>query len=224
MNKQALIFVVISILLFVLIQDDHWLIGWDLLDLIFLTALLIGIDRKWGANYFSGLFIVSLFNRETALFIPLWMFLDAYSKKNRKMIAYSALLAMIGIVVICLLRENLFLGSSQVFEGKQIGMDTTHPIGNYYWLGKNIASPFNTYPPWKPGLDLIPAIVIGTIGYFAFQWKSLNATNRNIVILMVAMAATIFTIAVIHESRQWLILMPFIIYLIRNENTSTQTD
>jgi hypothetical protein len=214
MKSNALIFTTISILLFILIQDEHWLYGWDFLDMIFLTALLIGIDRKWNLKFFTILFVLALTNRETALFIPLWIFIDSISKKQFKITAYSIGLALVGIGAIYFLRENLFLGSCQGY----IGMDATHPYGNHFWLKENLSSPLKTFPPWKPELSLIPAISIATILYFACQWKSLNTTNRSIVILMVSMAAIIFFTVVIHETRSWFVLIPFIIYLIHSKS------
>ena len=218
MKNRALIFTILSVLLFVLIQDEHWLLGWDFLDMIFLTLLLIGIDRKWNVFYFTGLFIVALFNRETALFIPLWMFLDAFSKKDRKKIGYSIVLAMIGIAVIYLLREN-FYGSYQFYKTHSIytGLDTTQAIyGNHFWLMENLSNPISTFPPWKSELSLIPLIMIVITGYFTLQWRSLNITNKNIVLLMISMVILIFTTAVIHETRTWFILIPYIIYLMQN--------
>jgi hypothetical protein len=60
----------------------------------------------------------------------------------------------------------------------------------------------------------VPAIVIATIGYFAFQWKELARVERCIVIFLAAMAGILFVTVVIHETRSWFITIPFIVYLI----------
>ena len=62
---------------FSFLLSPPWLYAWDYLDIIgfILFADFVLSDRSW--RWFAVLFSVSLFNRESAFYISLWMMLDA---------------------------------------------------------------------------------------------------------------------------------------------------
>ena len=205
MKFNAIIVVIISTLLFILIQDEHWLLGWDFLDIIFMTILLIGIDRKWNARYFTGLFIIALFNRESALYIPLYMLIDSTMNKRYKLAVYSFVLIFIGFAAIYLLRER-FISSCQPYIGLDgSNMDYIHG-GSFKWFLFNISNLFYTYPPWKISFDIVPAAII----YIATMVKR-DAIGIMIWIIIIS----IFYFGAIHEVRMYLILLPLFIYNFR---------
>ena len=216
--NRSLSMLFLSITLFVLIQDERWLLGWDLLDMVFMTALLIGIDRKWNDIYFAGIFMVAIFNRETALFIPAWMMFDGLLTRSTSRKLISVALIAFGIGAIYILRETPFYYSNQVFNGQVIGTDSSHINGNHFWLWDNLTHPFTTYPPWMYRLDLIPAIIVATVAYFAMQWNRQNTINKGVILLLASMVAVIVSTVVIHETRCWFITLPFILYLIEKSS------
>ena len=60
------------------------LFGWDFLDIIILTILLILIDKKVNIWGYVVLFTVAIFNRESALFIPVWLIIDSFNNKKER--------------------------------------------------------------------------------------------------------------------------------------------
>jgi hypothetical protein len=211
--SKAMLYVTISVLAFVLIQDYRFLYGWDLPDAIFFTALLIGIDRKWGAAYYTALFAVAFLNRESSFFVPAWMFMDAISKRRFGLVAYSVALSVVGMAGVYFLREHFFITSYHSY----VGSDTVHStFANQFWLQENVLNFFHTWSPWSrwmPSIDLIPAMMLSAVGYFVWKWWSLSGNEKNIVLLCSLMVATIFCFSVIHETRAWLMLIPFLVYL-----------
>ena len=71
---------VILAFMFLALQGARFLYGWDFLDMIILTTLLIFIDRKANIWAYIMLFTVAIFNRESALFIPVWLIIDGFRK------------------------------------------------------------------------------------------------------------------------------------------------
>jgi hypothetical protein len=67
-------------MLLCLLSNKYWLYAWDQYDIIifilFADFVLSGKDWRW----FIVLFAVGIFNRESALFISLWMILDPLAK------------------------------------------------------------------------------------------------------------------------------------------------
>ena len=72
--------VIMLAFMFLALQGARFLYGWDFLDLIILTTLLILIDRKVNIWGFVALFVVAIFNRESALFIPVWLIIDNFKR------------------------------------------------------------------------------------------------------------------------------------------------
>ena len=68
---------------FVLLQDDRWLQAWDFYDLLFFVCLAYAIHRRLEARRVVPLFLVMLLNRETALFVPLWLAVRAHRDGDR---------------------------------------------------------------------------------------------------------------------------------------------
>lgn len=214
---KALLYVAISVLAFLLLQDEYWLYGWDLPEAIIFTALVIGIDRNRGIAFFTALFAVAFLNRESSLFILAWVFFNAISKKNYRIALYSVALFATGIAGICLLREHLFIASYQQY----VGNDPAHlTFGNHFWYRENVINFFHTWPPWKPSIDLIPAMMVFAVGYFVWRWTSLNRSEKDIVLVCCLMVASIFCFTVIHETRVWLMLIPFLLYLFEEMSES----
>jgi hypothetical protein len=130
--KEAFRYVLYFALLVLLFQHPGYLYAWDLFG--------IGIVQQRGGMYFTALFAVAILNRESALFIPVWMGIDALfrttnAKRSIGKALYAFGLLAAGIVLVTYLREALFLGSHM----SQIGMDESHRIvGNHLYLRDNI--------------------------------------------------------------------------------------
>lgn len=187
--------------MFLALQGARFLYGWDFLDLIIITTLLIFIDRKVNLWAYIVLFIVTIFNRESALFIPIWLIIDGFRKKE---MLYGIIMLVVGFCAISLMRTGLFITSLY----PSVGLDETHKdIGNSILLGKNIRYFFQHYDSWNMGdFAYIPALMVGSV---LLCWKA----DKKLLLLTAFVILTILVFGCIHETRVWFVLIPFIIYL-----------
>lgn len=84
---------------FVLLQDDYWLMIWDLYDVLFFTCLAYAIFRRLTVRQVIPLFLLMLLNRETALFVPLWLMIRGYLDRDRRTMVIATLMGLVGVVV-----------------------------------------------------------------------------------------------------------------------------
>lgn len=204
--KQKLVWVVVFVASFVLMQDVMWLCGWDMLDMLMIIALLFGIDRGYKTGYFIVIFSVFIFNRESALFIPLWMLISGYKDKKQLVTALTMMGAGIGLVF---LLRSFFVESVQAY----IGTDPAHPYGNHLFLKANLTSFFNVYLTFDKTLSLVPSAVMLLYGFGLFHLKRMDAASKRLMLFIGLIIMMIMVTGVIHESRVWLILLPVAVYL-----------
>jgi hypothetical protein len=222
-NKKAWIMTLIFSLAFLLSQSQIWLYGWDFLNVVITILVLIGIDNDIGEWYFICVFILAIFNSESALYIPLWLFISALPY-NKKKAFYSLFLLAIGAGLLYYLRLTLFNGSII----NSIGLDNNHKLlGNHVYLLMNLKYPFtfpltDTINAWH--YDFIPAVVVTSYLFCLRQWK--NIKYRNVLIYAGIMILACFTFGYIHETRIWLPVIPALLYLYKDilwEETVTNT-
>lgn len=213
-NNKAWIMTFVFALAFLLCQDQTWLYGWDFLNVAITVLLLIGIDNDLSMWYFICLYTVAIFNHESAVYIPIWMFISALPG-NKKKAVISFLLLLIGIGLIYYLRLTLFKGSIQ----NNIGLDKTHKLlGNHFYLLLNLNYIF-TYPftevlkGWH--FDFIPAFVVVSYLFCIRYWK--NKKFRNVLIYSGIMISACFTFGYIHETRIWLPIIPALLYMYKEK-------
>ena len=192
--------------MFLGLQGARFLYGWDFLDLIILTTLLILIDKKVNIWGYMILFAVAIFNRESALFIPAWLIIDHFKRKE---MWYGFIMLISGYVIINLLRD-MFVTSIY----PSIGLDESHrDIGNSILFAKNIQYFFRHYDSWNMGdFAYIPALMISSV---LLCWNA----NKKILLLTGFIILQILIFGCIHETRVWFITIPFIIYLFIRKET-----
>jgi hypothetical protein len=211
--KEAFRYVLYFALLVLLFQHSGYLYAWDLFDLLFFVLFGIGIVQQRGGIYFTALFAVAILNRESALFMPVWMGIDALfrttnAKRNIGKALYALGLLAAGIVLVIYLRETLFLGSHM----SQIGMDESHRIvGNHFYLRDNI----NVLFRGPSVIDIVDHPVLPMLGFFFWMlWKNgrpVSVEQMKLVLLILTIMTTLFLFALIQETRVWLMLIPLIL-------------
>ena len=183
---------------------QSWIYGWDVLDIFMIVLLLIGTKNKLGLRYYSVLFLVFIFNRESALYIPAYLIIVTYFEKEHRIGRFLCAISMlaVGFLIIYKLRDN-FISSCQSYIGlDRDGFEYAHG-GNITFLLNNIKNLFYTFPPWERVFDVIP---------FATLCLALTVKRNAIGILIWTIIASIFCFAVIHETRTYLLLVPLFIY------------
>lgn len=192
------------VLLFCLFQDSRWLLAWDMIDTIIIILMLIGYKNSYSDRYYLFLFSIAIFNRESALFIPLFVIIkNLYLKKS---ILLPVLMIIFGVVVTLLLRDA-FLISTQSY----IGMDMANKtLGNHYYLPDNIGSFFREWMPRDKQISLLPGIIFTTIIY-SFSY------NKVLSLWMLVVFLITMVVGVIHETRVWLLVTPVLIWIFNRE-------
>jgi len=121
-NQSALLALTVFVACFALILSPPWLYSWDLIDVIvfilFVHLVLAGMSLPW----FIGLFAVAILNRDSALFVPLWLVLDPivrfFCQRSYKLrpaaVDYRQILAgaaciVVGFLILESLKRNLIV-------------------------------------------------------------------------------------------------------------------
>lgn len=203
---NSLIYTAGAVVMFLLLQDGSWLCGWDMLDAVMMILLLYGIHQKYKMGYFAVLFSIFIFNRESALFIPLWLIINHY--KDSRTVLRAAFMMAAGIALVFWLR-TFFTVSVMEY----IGTDPAHPYGNHLFLKTNLTNFFNRYLTHNKELSLVPTAVM--LLYFAglTRLKKMDTTCRKLMLFAGLIIVSVFVTGVIHESRVWLILTPVAVYI-----------
>ncbi len=209
-------------LFFLALQDNHWLYLWDLINLSLFFMFAYGIFKNWKMRFFAYLFVVCLLNREDALFVALWLVIDAftYNRKllkdfkaecsiiNRSQLFIGIFLIVVGIVYTKFIRDLLFVESS--LNG--IGLDLRHAaIGEHITFFTNIAYLFNFWQ--QNNLNIIPAYICIVLTIYLCIKLRHDEFLKKIGWLFACMSISIFAFGRIGETRVFFMLIPFIMII-----------
>ena len=201
--------------------QDYWFYTWDSLEAILFVLFSWGIWEKKPTLYFIFLFFVALVNKESAIFIAVFLIIDSFHiQRNKqsimpkiKFISVSKLLiglflVFLGAAYTKLIRDYLFISSSLL----DVGNDNSHKIlGNHFNFFENLQTLFvkNLLSP-----NIINSFfIIGLIAYLSWSFNKLQEQDYKAFIIMVLIIFSIFAFGLINESRIYLPLLPFIIFL-----------
>ena len=165
-RRESLVWIMLYSFAFILVQH-YWFYTWDSIDAIIFTLFAWGIFKTKSVYYFIALFFVALLNRESALFIALYIAIDAFNFKSAKNFYFVSLkkllvgtfLILLGLVYTKAIRHYLFVSKP---DGQP---DTSHElIGNHIYLSQNLYNLFfyNAY-----STDIINSVfIITSVLYF----------------------------------------------------------
>lgn len=222
----------ISLVLFgfslILIQHQ-WHYTWDYIDLIVFTLFLYGVYSSKTTAYFCLVFLLGILNRESALFIALWLVIDAFkyaslesgglrfklSLHNKWRLLVGASLLIGGAIYTKMIRSYMFVESSS----PAVGLDEKHRLlGNHTKPLFNIEKFFSNF---LSPLELPVSLFI--IAIFVFVVSMLHKAREETIksaVLVVIMIASIFTFGTINETRQFTMVLPFLLFFYVTEWTS----
>ena len=189
---------------FVLLQDDYWLMIWDLYDVLFFTCLAYAIFRRLTARQVIPLFILMLLNRETALFVPLWLIVRGYLDRDRRTMVTAALMGLAGAVVTAAWRLP-YMGRTGL---PHVGGNHFRPTANWRILmgGNNEA--------WL-AVALSAAVILLAWRTIRVSVRGRESEFRGVVEAMIVAAALAIVIPVvgyIGELRLFLPVAPLLIF------------
>lgn len=205
-------------LLFTLALSKSWLYAWDHYSLIefilFTEFVLAGKDWRW----FTALFAVGIFNRESALFISLWMILqplvDGWIERRRlpdlnwRMLGAGLATMAAGLITVHVLRSVLLVHEMgpEMFHLPELAGKSVHVK-----LDGNLAFLWETVSQFTLTFDiLIPAFLL-TVLVIALRLAR-HDPRRYLALALTqgAMLLSLLTVAVLQETRVLLDLIPFV--------------
>ncbi|MGC8774081.1 MAG: hypothetical protein ACP5R6_02310 [Chlorobaculum sp.] len=218
-HQESLAWVILYCFAFILVQH-YWFYTWDSLDAIIFTLFAWGIFNVQSPYYFAIIFCVALLNRESAIFISLYILIDAFNFKSAKephfvslkklLIGISLILA--GLAYTKAIRHYLFISKP---NGQP---DTAHElIGNHIYLSQNLLDLFvhNAF-----SLEIINSafIIISTLYFSSLLARSHSDKQIKALLIFFAIIANILTFGLINETRMFIILIPFVIFLLLSKS------
>lgn len=232
-RQRALAYTVVFNFMFIIFQSSILLFIWDIVELPFALLFAYGVFQKKKCSYFLPLFFLSLFVREMALAIPFWIALDSFSWESdsakprffrfKLMNVRQALLGIslivLGVVVTKYVRDIMFIVSSK--DG--VGLDVENQLlGNWFQFVNNVKVMFigNVLESINPRFlienqpmtvltSFIPIIILYVL--FA-NTKQATAHSMKTMVMVLAFFVAIFFFGYIRETREWLYLIPFILF------------
>lgn len=196
--------------LFLGLQDESYLYLWDYAELPLMLALWYGVAARKPVRYFVLWFPLALGNRESGLFFPAWVALDAVEFRPGRgrwwwprrvrwgQAALGVALVLAGIATTWGLREGLYLGSAQpTVSGEGRG-------SQHLQLGNNLAALLD------PALSVY--FLLGVWGLLAYRLREWFASDRfGALLLLFAQLGTCLAFGVVPETRVFLGLLPGIL-------------
>ncbi len=212
-NIQIIVILSMFSLLFLMMQH-YCFYPWDSIDLFFFTLFSYWILKGKHVSYFFILFFISILNRETSLFIPLYLILSSIVMKNKipyltiksfKRFLYGFLTMIFGLIYVKFIRYTLFIPNENTH------LDNFDLIGNRIHFFENIQ--FIFYENFF-GTNFIFSlfIIFSVIFFYVFRLKN-NPNYLNCYLIFLLITLNIIFFGYFNETRMLLILLPFIFFM-----------
>jgi hypothetical protein len=189
---------------------------WDFIDILIFTLFAYGILVHRPLWYFVVLFAVQIFNRESALFIAFYIFIDSIQWHPRLAViskgklAVSLLLAALGMMYIKYIRDTFFHGPPREYAYQ--GLPGLIGSENHLWQNiKFFAGNFYYLFKFNPNFNVIVSIFIILLFYLGYRFmRSDTPELKQASVILSVVIFSIFVSGLIMETRMWLITLPFI--------------
>lgn len=208
---SALQVTALSCAAFLFLTDSVWLKAWDAPDYLVFQLLAAAILWRARPGWIAALFAVAIWNRESALFMALWLMLSAVDWRSRtprswprvaryRVLGLGAALGALGAGLVIALRRGLWLGSNDQ-------LPTLTATGNHFKLWDNLGWLRGAFSSPSPELVVIAclalALALGIAGA-----RRLSSSGVACLLLLGAMALANLLFAQIEEIRVWIACIP----------------
>ena len=211
--KKAIGYLIFFLFSFLILQD-YFFYAWDSIDLIIFTCFAYFILKSFSKSYFLFIFLLGILNRESALFIPIYLIIDGFqfpkglfSLRLVKTQSFLMGITMIigGMMYTKIIRDFLFISKSD-------GMpDVNHLIGNHIYLIQNLQNLF--FFNLTNGYIYVTIFLIFSFGYFFFKSLIMRDVEIKLLIMSFIIFLNILIFGLINETRMHFILLPFFFFL-----------
>lgn len=186
---------------------------WDLIDITTSFMFVYGVFFSRNTRFFVLLFVVELFNRESAILVALWPAIRAlgYRRVSGTRLTHSVLassgMLLAQLLIYHILRE--FLANADVrwsfpeiptFAGQQLQLPTNIFILRYQFFEVTTII----------GITFLALLILSFV-YYRFK-KANDSTNDNMGLLLPLITVPFLVFAKINELRVWIFATPFLLF------------
>ncbi len=218
-SRMAFVYTAAFMGAFVLLQH-YYIYIWDWIDLLVFTLFVYGALRQYSLGFFVLLFFLELLNREAALFIALYIILLAFDFRHFRLrsprtVLTGSALAIIGIGFIKTSRDLLFKG---VLSNQEYYIGMVGEFGNEVHLWSNIeflaTTPYYLITSFGPAFNIVITVFVVAITlFFIHAMIRGDSSERRLAGVALAIEGSILTVGLVMETRMWLVLLPFILFI-----------
>ena len=224
-DQSALLALALFVICFIWLLSPPFLYSWDFIDIIvfilFIDFVLSGMSLRW----FIGLFAIAIWNRDSAIFIALWLILDPlvrffHQRRYRLQkipLGWHRILAGVfcigaGLIIVELLKRNLLIEEM----GPKLYPSSPITGGNRYNLVLQVNIDFLkktfNYKAWIYTKIWIVAPFLATVIVLGANLVRIDPQRYlSIYLIELGMLATLLLFGLLYETRVLLILIPFVV-------------
>lgn len=211
--QQAALMVAFFALGCMFLQHRRALI-WDNIDLLVMTFLLYLILVQARLGYFIALFAFAILNRESALFIALFVMIDAFDLsrfslrpviRNWQKLWSGAAMMLVGLVYVKLSRSLLFIETAGGHQDEQHRL-----LGNHIHLINNLRAVFKDN--WFNAQIAHTLPIVLWVLFLLVSFPTDSETRRKVTLLTLAVLANIMLFGGFNETRILLPMLPLMIF------------
>jgi hypothetical protein len=203
--------------LFLLLQDAQWLYLWDYLDVIVFSLFLYGVLAGRGSAWFALLFLPAILNRESGLFIALWLAMDGFTLReegrwvfprlrDRRRALLGACLLASGTAYILLTRSLLLVRETAPSFNPAFAAERPLHLGANL---RTLAFVFSG-PGWDGAVLLLPFLVLGgAVAALLLLLPRTDDRQAKLALLALAVILSITLVGLINETRIFSMLISF---------------
>ncbi len=213
--------------MFALLLARPWLYAWDFGSLIVFTLFVYLALTVAGWFSFTLLFLVAIINRESGLFIALWMIAnpllrwliaaptdDESGRRDRKLFVAGLACFAGGIAIIEQLRTRLLVRevAPEAFGDRALGSDFHLRLADNVAMIRRVFTDFVS-PNFDRAMYFVVPIFIGCVVLLALALVRRNPGRLlGLALTHLALLASILAFGVLLEARIYIELIPFVAF------------
>lgn len=196
----------VSTALAMIYVDAEWYYTWDVVDAIGFTLLAHLILIRASLSTFAWLALVWTLNRESALFVPFVLAVDALwrARIDVRRLVVAVALGAFTVTFVVLTRACMFVA-------RQGGSPDGHPLGNHWLLKDNVYDLLKANflnGKWMNSVFLLGALLLVALG-----WRGADRDWRLLAVLYVALSVNLLMFGIINEVRVFIPLFCLIVLM-----------
>jgi hypothetical protein len=220
-RERALVAYLAFVLLGLACFQPPWLYIWDFVDLCVFATFNLLVARRKDYRWFVALYLVAIFNRESAWYIALWMIVDPVARRlvdrrgggkagrlDLKMLGAGTVLLAAGVVLVEVLRDALLV--------REIGPTLVEQAGvagpSFHWmLRDNLDKIVVSLTSFHYALSfLVPAFLVGFLAFCLVVARRDPRGRLALALVHIAMLGSMLAFGIVFETRLYLVLVPFV--------------